>query len=417
MPKTGWRCDACMDAASTFHQLHERAVELAPTSLVLNPRVSESRAELAVRLGCMGLPREYRQMCFDMRASIIESHEMTVIAHSAARARKLLDTVNSDAYTKLKEDIEAAKEGLLSAPQSSQDKSRLERVAKGNLEMRLLRYRADPYTTCFRLGECHNEPADVDVEDAMPACQRAFLDPYCAATPDCEAVRRSCEDRCQTCAWLIRSWPAFEGKCEPPLKKPLFASSVMPKTGLGSKQVGDASDDAMMPRDGFLSSSLEETQSSSAASDYALRKHCHAIWWAISDLEDVSAVVAGTSGGQEQNMMGPYRWTPQLACGCMGQCPYDSVSELALFDAGCLGPSSARESRVWEAQWREGPGEQEVWAWLMRDARERVVMNALNRKASATEAKRVIQNSVMAVQKMDTLSEGEVPADKRMGVN
>jgi hypothetical protein len=349
-----------MDTASKVHAMHALLEDALPQAL-LSQRSGQSQVDLGVRLGCMALPEAERTPCHSTRYAIAMSPSKAFEAGAFAVAR------DSDMATRVpskenmqRDEINRYAEVLKSvdpAERNSVEKQFIEAVAYKEGMKEAIAKAADVFESCTKLSMCNSE-------DEASGCGAALKSELCLAAGDCEPARRSCKDRCRHCAWVLRSWPAWTGACASlvnPKRKAKFSKSA----GSVPKPTGDT------PVEGFLSPSFEAAMRKSPRDEDELQQFCYALSWSMQDLVDAEMVVAGSGGSAGQQMLGPTPWSPALACSCLGQCPYSSTEALVLHDAGCLGPSSAREVEAWRRRTEEeAEGEGKLYRTAMAQERE-----------------------------------------------
>ncbi len=344
LPTVGWKCATCMDTARALHQLHGLVEDSLPATMQ-QTRTSASSVDLGVRFGCAALPFEERTACHAVRYAIgsNDAKSFEALAFAFARDSRLkrllpshstLEEEEIDRFAKVLQD--AGFESL-----EAKEKEFVEAVALRRKVDEAADAAANVFEACKRMTMC-------DAEDEAEGCGVALESTKCVADGACVIAGTVCKPRCRHCAWVLRSWPAWIGQCAA-----LVDTSRKVEVGSSTAKLPAAKADA--PIEGPFSPPMEESLLAKPPTEGDLRRHCLAMSWAMQDLVDAEAVVAGTGGEGGQQMRGPWPWSPALACTCLGQCPYSSMDAFRLRDAGCLGPSAAREAEAWERRHEEEP--------------------------------------------------------------
>jgi len=332
----------CADTARAVHHIHGLVEAVLPPDF-LAARTGQDGAELGTRFGCTALPVEERTSCHAVRYAIGTNNAKSYAATTFALSRDLMLRRRLPTKDALDEDeiqlfasvlSEAGRENLGKKEQEFVDAAALRQgVAEAPAKA------ADVFEACKGMAMC-------DSGDESEGCGDALRSDLCLADPSCVMAVQACKPRCRHCAWVLRGWPAWLGEC----------SAVAQGTAtVGKSSATEAAAKADAPTAGLLSPPLAEALVSKAPTESALRQHCLSLAWAMGDLVDAERIVAGTGGDAGQQMRGPWPWSPVLACSCLGQCPYSSMDAFKLRDAGCIGPSGARETEAWARRHEEEP--------------------------------------------------------------
>jgi hypothetical protein len=340
----------CQDVVQAVRQQHSVLVDAVP-AVFLEARTFQTGADLGINFGCKALG-EHAGTCHSMRQSFLK-HLREVTSYTRAR-----DYVYHHMAPNPEQFVREERERLAKVLIQSQEEIKLTTKEQDFISAvqtlkahdELVKEAADVYMACTRLARCPNEPTN-------EVCRAALGTQACMVSGTCEAAKSHCPDSCRICAWVLRSWPAFAvGSACGATTPEQIKAAVAHKSATAPAPLSPAVDG---PVEGPLSHPLEAAMQTGPLTSVELdaemymMRECSALSWAVVDLQDAMGVVTSSAGEGGVGMMGPYPWSPALACSCLGRCSYSSMDALKLHDAGCLGPSSAREAEAWDRRLEE----------------------------------------------------------------
>ena len=177
----------------------------------------------------------------------------------------------------------------------------------------------EPFELCVELGKCQ---AQVTAEGSK--CFTALNTARCGLDPICPTGADACDDACLSCAWLVRTWPLFSGKCKDAALGRGGAvgapTSATKKMLLRRRLLGK-------PAPVGLGSPPNDPDPQTPKSQDELAEYCYETW----DLLEKDPKARYISASTDQ--LGAYPWSADLACKCLRRCPFDEFEALKLVTA------------------------------------------------------------------------------------